>query len=94
MFAASISSIPYLDVGLDQKLALPKDSFLLDWFNDMNKYLHTGPPVYFVVKEGFNFENSVQQNKVGFHSLRYFQLTDQLPVLIASPNSTEHTPQY
>ena len=64
LLTASISSIPYIDVGLDQKLALPKDSFLLQWFKDMNEYLHTGPPVYFVVKEGYNYENIGNQNKV------------------------------
>eukprot|EP00794_Sanderia_malayensis_P012125 gene12125-13377_t len=60
----SICCIPFVDVGLDQKLALPKDSFLLDWFDDMNKYLHIGPPVYFVVKDGYTYENKLQQNKV------------------------------
>lgn len=30
----------------------------------MNSYLHTGPPVYFVVKEGYNYEKLDNQNKV------------------------------
>ena len=66
LLMACISSIPYVDVGLDQKLALPKDSFLLPWFSDMNKYLHTGPPVYFVVKEGYKYEDRVDQNRVSW----------------------------
>eukprot|EP00112_Aurelia_sp_Birch-Aquarium-sp1_P006727 Seg1737.3 transcript_id=Seg1737.3/GoldUCD/mRNA.D3Y31 product="NPC intracellular cholesterol transporter 1" protein_id=Seg1737.3/GoldUCD/D3Y31 len=64
LLMACISSIPYVEVGLDQKLALPKDSFLLPWFSDMNKYLHTGPPVYFVVKEGYKYEDRIDQNRV------------------------------
>ena len=62
--AASIASVPYVNVGLDQKLALPKDSFLLKWFEDMNDYLNTGPPVYFVVKEGYSYADKLNQNKV------------------------------
>jgi len=40
------------DIGLSQSIALPKDSYLQDYFDDLNAYLHTGSPVYFVIKEG------------------------------------------
>ena len=30
----------------------------------MNKYLHIGPPVYFVVKEGFNFSDPQKQKLI------------------------------
>ncbi|XP_065063521.1 NPC intracellular cholesterol transporter 1-like isoform X2 [Rhopilema esculentum] len=64
LLTSSICLIPYIDIGLDQKLALPKDSFLLDWFSDMNKYLHVGPPVYFVVKEGYKYEDPKNINEL------------------------------
>lgn len=54
------------DIGLSQSIALPKDSYLQDYFNDMNKYLHTGPPVYFVIKDGYNYTTTLNQNKVSF----------------------------
>ena len=32
----------------DQRLALPSDSYLIQYFDDMDAYLNVGPPVYFV----------------------------------------------
>jgi Niemann-Pick C1 protein len=32
----------------DQRLALPSESYLVPYFDDMNAYLDVGPPVYFV----------------------------------------------
>ncbi|KAJ7371490.1 NPC intracellular cholesterol transporter 1 [Desmophyllum pertusum] len=61
---SSIAVIPKIDVGLDQELALPKDSYLLNWFADMKDYLHVGPPVYFVVNEGYDYEHTKGQNKI------------------------------
>lgn len=52
------------DIGLSQSIALPKDSYLQDYFDDLNEYLHTGPPVYFVVKDGFNYTDGLNQNNV------------------------------
>ena len=33
------------DIGLSQGIALPKDSYLQDYFDDLSTYLHIGPPV-------------------------------------------------
>lgn len=41
-----------------------QDSFVLHYFGNLTKYLHTGPPVYFVVKEGHNYRTSEGQNQV------------------------------
>lgn len=60
----SIAVIPKIDVGLDQELALPRDSYVLNWFQDMKNYLRVGPPVYFVVNEGYSYEHRKQQNKI------------------------------
>jgi Niemann-Pick C1 protein len=45
------------EVGLDQNLALPKDSYLIPYFDELYKYLHTGSPVYFVIEEGYNYSD-------------------------------------
>ncbi|KAI1662116.1 multidrug efflux transporter AcrB transmembrane domain-containing protein [Daldinia decipiens] len=50
LLAAGVALIPYIQLGLDQRVALPDDSYLIDYFNDMYNYLDTGPPVYFVTK--------------------------------------------
>ncbi|BGP45045.1 niemann-Pick type C-related protein 1 [Rhodotorula kratochvilovae] len=43
----------HIDLGLDQRLALPSSSYLVDYFNSVDAYLDVGPPVYFVA-EGRN----------------------------------------
>ena len=52
------------DIGLSQSIALPKDSYLQDYFDDLNEYLHTGPPVYFVIKDGYDYTIESNQEKV------------------------------
>ena len=46
--AAVIHRIP---IGLDQKLSMPRDSYVLDYFYGLETYLSVGPPVYFVVNQ-------------------------------------------
>lgn len=46
----SLIFIPTIKLGLDQKLAVPKTSYLIEYFNDIYQYLRVGPPVYFIVK--------------------------------------------
>lgn len=50
-FIVSLVYIPYVNFGLDQTMAVPKDSYLVNYFNDVYEYLNVGPPVYFVVKD-------------------------------------------
>ncbi|KAI0306903.1 multidrug efflux transporter AcrB transmembrane domain-containing protein [Multifurca ochricompacta] len=47
-FVISVISIQHIELGLDQRLALPSDSHLIRYFDDMDAYLDIGPPVYFV----------------------------------------------
>ena len=42
-------------MGLDQKLPMPGDSYQIQYFNALQKYLAVGPPVYFVLKDGYNY---------------------------------------
>ncbi|KAI3403231.2 NCR1 [Candida oxycetoniae] len=47
----SLSFFPEIQFGLDQRIALPKGSYLIDYFNSVYNYFNTGPPVFFVVKD-------------------------------------------
>lgn len=47
--AISLTLLPNLELGLDQRLAVPQDSFLVNYFTDVQQWLGIGPPVYFVV---------------------------------------------
>lgn len=60
----SIAIAPHIDVGLNQELSMPEDSFVLHYFQALKKYLCIGPPMYFVLKSGLNFSNVDHQNLV------------------------------
>ncbi|XP_070760304.1 NPC1-like intracellular cholesterol transporter 1 [Enoplosus armatus] len=51
-------------VGLDQELAMPQGSYMLDYFQYLYKYFEVGVPVYFVTKRGFNFTSVEGMNAV------------------------------
>ena len=51
IFAASLALIPRVELGLDQRIALPSDSYLIPYFDDLDAYFGVGPPVYFVTRE-------------------------------------------
>ncbi|KAJ2958934.1 hypothetical protein NQZ79_g5538 [Umbelopsis isabellina] len=63
MFAFSLSLLPKLPLGLNQRIALPTDSYLVQYFNDLESYFDVGPPVYFVVKSS-NLTQRDEQLKV------------------------------
>ncbi|XP_004839969.1 Niemann-Pick C1-like protein 1 [Heterocephalus glaber] len=64
LFAGSLYCMSHLVVGLDQELALPKDSYLLDYFLFLNRYFEVGPPVYFVTTSGYNFSSEAGMNGI------------------------------
>ncbi|KAM3750093.1 hypothetical protein ACB098_04G011800 [Castanea mollissima] len=47
---ASIALCTRIEPGLEQKIVLPRDSYLQGYFNNVSEYLRIGPPLYFVVK--------------------------------------------
>lgn len=52
-FMFSLAALPAMKLGLDQRLAMPQDSHLIEYFDDMYEYLNVGPPIYWVV-DGVN----------------------------------------
>ena len=60
-FAAAIALLPEVQLGLDQKIAVPDESYLISYFKDLEAYFNTGPPVYFVTKDVNATKRSEQQ---------------------------------
>ncbi|KAE9399012.1 hypothetical protein BT96DRAFT_1019765 [Gymnopus androsaceus JB14] len=50
IFIAGVIGMQGIELGLDQRLALPASSYLVSYFDKMDAYLDVGPPVYFVVR--------------------------------------------
>ncbi|XP_064228071.1 NPC1-like intracellular cholesterol transporter 1 isoform X1 [Aotus nancymaae] len=64
LFGVSLYYMCHISVGLDQELALPKDSYLLDYFLFLNRYFEVGAPVYFVTTSGYNFSSEAGMNAI------------------------------
>ncbi|RMZ83187.1 hypothetical protein DV738_g1429, partial [Chaetothyriales sp. CBS 135597] len=63
LFAAGIALIPEVTLGLDQRIAIPSDSYMIQYFNDLYDFYGSGPPVYFVSRN-VNFTERVHQQQV------------------------------
>ncbi|PWY70929.1 multidrug efflux transporter AcrB transmembrane domain-containing protein [Aspergillus heteromorphus CBS 117.55] len=50
LLTAGLALIPKITLGLDQRIAIPSDSYLIQYFDDLNAYFGSGPPVYFVTR--------------------------------------------
>ncbi|XP_051944348.1 NPC intracellular cholesterol transporter 1 [Hippocampus zosterae] len=60
----SIAVVNKVEIGLNQQLSMPDDSYVLEYFKNLSQYLHTGAPVYFVVEDGLNYSSLEGQNAV------------------------------
>lgn len=63
IFTAGVSLMPEVSLGLDQRVAIPDDSYLIPYFNDLYDYFDSGPPVYFVTRE-LNVSQRVHQQQL------------------------------
>ncbi len=61
--ALSVSLVPYVKIGLEQNITMPKDSYMIDYFSALKEYFAVGPPVYFIIKPG-------KSRKIRFSSSR------------------------
>ncbi|KAL4869020.1 hypothetical protein BDV12DRAFT_168479 [Aspergillus spectabilis] len=65
ILTAGLALIPEVALGLDQRIALPSDSYLIQYFNDLSQYFGSGPPVYFVTRNVNVTERKHQQQLCG-----------------------------
>ena len=88
----SLSSVHKIEVGLDQELSMPSDSFVLKYFQFLNKYLSVGPPVYFVVNNtalDIDFADKDIQNRLcGSSFCNEDSLANQIKLWGDQPNVT------
>ena len=64
---SSLAVIPKIEVGLDQEISMPDDSFVLKYFQFLQQFLSVGPPFYIVVNSTnlkFDFANPEMRYKV------------------------------
>lgn len=86
---SSIAVSPHIDVGLDQELSMPEDSFVLKYFRALQRDLSIGPPMYFVVKGGLNYSQRSHQNLIcGGQFCDPDSLSTQIYVASKRPNAT------
>lgn len=75
----SLSLFPEIQLGLDQRIAIPSSSYLVNYFNSVYDYLNVGPPVFFVVKDLDVTERLNQQKLCGrFSTCNEFSLANIL----------------
>ena len=79
IFTAGIALIPEIALGLDQRIALPRGSYLVPYFDDLATFFNTGPPVYFVVQD-LPVEKRVHQQELcgRFSTCASYSLTNVL----------------
>ncbi|KFA75778.1 hypothetical protein S40288_07907 [Stachybotrys chartarum IBT 40288] len=63
LFAAGLALLPEIQLGLDQRVAIPEGSYLIPYFNDLYEYLEVGPPLYFVTR-GVDVSQRHEQQEV------------------------------
>ncbi|KAJ9667393.1 niemann-Pick type C- protein 1 [Coniosporium apollinis] len=79
LFAAGLALLPSVELGLDQRIAIPSDSYLIPYFNDLYDYFGAGPPVYFVTRELNVTQRAHQQELCGrFSTCQEYSLTNIL----------------
>ncbi|CCX10094.1 sterol-sensing domain of SREBP cleavage-activation-domain-containing protein [Pyronema domesticum] len=65
IFAASLALLPKMELGLDQRIAIPTGSYLINYFDDLYDYFGVGPPVYFVTRDFNATTRAAQQELCG-----------------------------
>ncbi|KAK9255005.1 sterol-sensing domain of SREBP cleavage-activation-domain-containing protein [Lipomyces tetrasporus] len=63
--AIALALVPKIQLGLDQRIAIPSDSYLVEYFDDLYTYFDSGPPVYFVTREYNLTERAAQKSLCG-----------------------------
>lgn len=88
-FFGSVSISQHISVGLEQQLSMPEGSYVLKYFDYLSEYLSVGPPVYFVMTEGFNYTDVEEQNLVcEVHGCRDDSILQNIFLSSLSPQET------
>ncbi|GAB1295788.1 NPC1-like intracellular cholesterol transporter 1 [Apodemus speciosus] len=89
LFGANLYLMCNISVGLDQELALPKDSYLIDYFLFLNRYFEVGPPVYFITTSGYNFSSEAGMDAIcSSAGCQSFSLTQKIQYASEYPNQS------
>ncbi|KAI2810937.1 NPC intracellular cholesterol transporter 1 [Blomia tropicalis] len=67
-FCTSIGVLDRIHIGLEQDLAMPEDSYVVDYFDFYHKYFVSGPPVFFMITNGLNYSDPKVQRVMCTHS--------------------------
>ena len=87
LFTAGLALIPEVALGLDQRIAFPRGSYLIPYFNDLDVYFNSGPPVYFVTRDLNVTTRHHQQELCGrFSTCHTFSLANVLEQESKRPN--------
>ncbi|KAK5946007.1 niemann-Pick type C- protein 1 [Knufia obscura] len=79
IFAAALALIPRIQLGLDQRIALPSDSYMIQYFDDLYEYFGSGPPVYFVARDLNMTQRTPQEQTCGrFSACEVYSLSSIL----------------
>ncbi|XP_074598752.1 NPC intracellular cholesterol transporter 1-like isoform X2 [Brevipalpus obovatus] len=60
----SIATLNKIEVGLDQELSMPHDSYVLKYFKSQKQDLRVGPPAYFIIDGEYNFSKIDDQSLI------------------------------
>jgi Niemann-Pick C1 protein len=80
-----------VEVGLDRSIVLPKGSYLRAFDSAFDKYVVTGPPLFIVIRNGFDYTNETQQNSIctlsGCNNNSVVNQYDSAPYMLGPTNS-------
>ena len=87
LFTVGLALLPSIKLGLDQRIAIPTGSYLIDYFNDLDRYFDSGPPLYFVTREINVTQREHQRELCGrFSTCNEFSLASVLEQERKRPN--------
>ena len=85
----SLVVVRNIDVGLDQTMSVPEDSYIQTYFSAQRTDLRVGPPVFFVLKKGLDFNNDTERNTICSSDGCYtFSLVSHISQASRSPKTT------
>ncbi|KAI0983277.1 hypothetical protein GJ496_010416 [Pomphorhynchus laevis] len=63
-FVVSLVFIPRIEIGLNLEIIFPDNSYTREYLAAVAKYSAVGPPIYFVVRDGYLYSNLSSQNGI------------------------------